>query len=47
MTTDFDKNFEGANKIGTGAKIDEAVKVADKTFNDLQKAKLDFSSKKK
>lgn len=44
--TDFDKNFEGANKIGTGAKFDEAVEVANKTWDKLQKAKLDFSGKK-
>ena len=45
--TKFDENIKSVDKIGTGAKLDEAIEVANKAFNDLQKAKLNFSSKKK
>ena len=45
--SEFDKIMDKANDIGTTAKFDDAVKVADKTWDKLQKSKLNFSSKRR
>ncbi len=42
----FDKSIKSVDDIGTNVKFDDAVKIADKAFNDLSKSKLNFSSKK-
>jgi hypothetical protein len=42
----FDEAIKSVNDIGTNVKFDDAVKIADKTFNDLSKAKLNFSGGK-
>ncbi len=42
----FDKAIRSADDIGTTVKFDDAVKIANKAWDDLSKAKLNFSSKK-
>lgn len=42
----FDKAIRSADDIGTGAKFDEAVKVADKAFDPFRKIEKPFSRKK-
>ncbi len=42
----FDEAIRSVDDIGTNVKFDDAVKIADKAFNDLSKSKLHFSGKK-
>ena len=42
----FDKSVKSINDIGTTVKFDDAVRIANKAFDDLSKSKLNFSGKK-